>query len=85
MGLSTYVFTVIADKAKEIVAIGKQVIPPIVEYILTFRAENGCTISPIGEQSIQEGTVVTVTVGTLEGYEIDKILVDGVDILNPPA
>ena len=77
---STRVIPVTMDTDHTVEAQGKAVTPPPVEHILTCVATNGCTIAPEGANSIPEGEIVNVTIGSLEGFEIDKVFVDGVEV-----
>jgi hypothetical protein len=72
--------TIIADADHTIEAIGEPVIPPVVEHTIIASAKDGCTITPEGVLSVVEGTAITFTIGTFEGYQIKEILVDGVAV-----
>lgn len=82
MGLTSYVFDLTADAVHTVEAVGKAL---AAMFTLSFTARDGVTIDPVGDVSYAEGTVVPVTVTALPGFEIDKVLVDGVELVLPAA
>jgi hypothetical protein len=53
---------------------------PVVVHIITASAGPGGTIEPAGSIEIVEGQDATFVIRADEGFVIDKVLLDGVDI-----
>ncbi|MCI8551065.1 MAG: hypothetical protein HFI68_10870 [Lachnospiraceae bacterium] len=49
------------------------------EYIIEAAAGNGGSISPEGRQTVSEGGSLTFTITPDTGFEIDRVMVDGLD------
>jgi hypothetical protein len=76
--------TITADTTVEAIGQAKAP-PPPKEWQVVASARDGCSITPEGLMSIVDGTVISFTIGSLEGFEIKSILVNGEEYLQPSA
>lgn len=51
--------------------------PPVSDIVVKIEAPDGVTVSPSGEQKVNKGDDLTITIKPNDGYEIVDIVVDG--------
>lgn len=55
--------------------------PEAKKYTVTVTCGAGGSVSPSGKAEVQEGGSVSFTITPNEGYEIDKLIIDGLQVL----